>query len=162
MGFLINQQKIARDVVVVGASAGGIRAVIEILSRLPGDLPAFIGVVIHRGADTRATWADVVGMKTNLRVVEPTHQLAAAGSGLSSCESFQTCWETPRNTRQVLLCGSASSVGHAIGSESSSRIVGRVFRRQPIMGPSVVRPILRTSMVPTVSDCGSLVERLTD
>jgi two-component system, chemotaxis family, protein-glutamate methylesterase/glutaminase len=73
MGFLINQQKVARDVVVVGASAGGIRAVIEILSRLPDDLPAFIGVVIHRGADTRATWADVLGMKTNLTVVEPTH-----------------------------------------------------------------------------------------
>jgi two-component system chemotaxis response regulator CheB len=73
MGFSINREKIARDVVVVGASAGGIRAVIEILSRLPGDLPAFIGVVIHRGADSTATWADVVGMKTNLTVVEPSH-----------------------------------------------------------------------------------------
>jgi two-component system chemotaxis response regulator CheB len=73
MGFSINREKIVRDVVVVGASAGGIRAVIEILSRLPGDLPAFIGVVIHRGADSTATWADVVGMKTNLRVVEPSH-----------------------------------------------------------------------------------------
>ena len=68
----INQEKVARDVVVVGASAGGVRAVIEILSRLPADLPAFIGVVIHRGADSTATWADVLGMKTNLRVVEPT------------------------------------------------------------------------------------------
>jgi two-component system chemotaxis response regulator CheB len=71
MGVSINREKIARDVVVVGASAGGIRAVIEILSRLPADLPAFMGVVIHRGADSTATWADVLGMKTNLRVVEP-------------------------------------------------------------------------------------------
>jgi two-component system chemotaxis response regulator CheB len=71
MGVSINHEKIARDVVVVGASAGGIRAVIEILSRLPGDLPAFIGVVIHRGADSTASWADVLGMKTKLRVVEP-------------------------------------------------------------------------------------------
>jgi len=31
--------------------------VIGILSRLPADLPAFIGVVIHRGADSMATWA---------------------------------------------------------------------------------------------------------
>jgi len=73
MRFLINRQKIVRDVVVVGASAGGIRAVMEILSRLPGDLPAFIGVVIHRGAESKATWADVVGLRTKLRVVEPTH-----------------------------------------------------------------------------------------
>ncbi len=73
MRVLINPEKIARDVVVVGASAGGIRAVIEILSRLSADLPAFMGVVIHRGAESTATWADVVGMKTDLRVVEPTH-----------------------------------------------------------------------------------------
>jgi two-component system chemotaxis response regulator CheB len=72
MGFSINREKIARDVIVVGASAGGIRAVIQILSRLPGDLPAFIGVVIHRAADSKATWADVLGMKTDLKVVEPT------------------------------------------------------------------------------------------
>jgi two-component system, chemotaxis family, protein-glutamate methylesterase/glutaminase len=71
MGVSINQEKIARDVVVVGASAGGIRAVIEVLSRLPADLPAFMGVVIHRAADSTASWADVLGMKTKMRVVEP-------------------------------------------------------------------------------------------
>jgi two-component system chemotaxis response regulator CheB len=71
VGASINQEKIVRDVIVMGASAGGIRAVIEVLSRLPEDLPAFIGVVIHRGADSTATWADVLGMKTKLRVVEP-------------------------------------------------------------------------------------------
>lgn len=72
MSLSINPEKIARDVIVVGASAGGIRAVIEILSRLPDDLPAFIGVVIHRGAASTSNWSDVLGMKTKLRVVEPT------------------------------------------------------------------------------------------
>jgi len=67
----INHQKIARDVIVVGASAGGIRAVIEVLSRLPADLPAFIGVVIHRGAASTSNWSHTLGMKTKLRVVEP-------------------------------------------------------------------------------------------
>ena len=67
----INPEKIVRDVIVVGASAGGIRAVIEVLSRLPEDLPAFIGVVIHRGAASASNWSDVLGMKTKLRVVEP-------------------------------------------------------------------------------------------
>jgi two-component system chemotaxis response regulator CheB len=72
MSVSINSEKIARDVIVVGASAGGVRAVIDVLSRLPPDLPAFIGVVIHRGADSKASWSDVLGMKTKLRVVEPT------------------------------------------------------------------------------------------
>ena len=70
-GVVINPQKIVRDVIVVGASVGGIRAVIELLSRLPADLPAFLGVVIHRGATSASSWADVLGGKTKLRVVEP-------------------------------------------------------------------------------------------
>jgi two-component system, chemotaxis family, protein-glutamate methylesterase/glutaminase len=73
MGVSINPEKVARDVVVVGASAGGVRAVIEMLSRLPADLPAFMAVVIHRGADSTSSWADVLGRKTNLRVIEPAH-----------------------------------------------------------------------------------------
>jgi len=71
MSVLLNPEEIPRDVIVVGASTGGIRAVIELLSRLPEDFPAFMGVVIHRGADSTATWSEVLGMKTKLQVVEP-------------------------------------------------------------------------------------------
>jgi two-component system chemotaxis response regulator CheB len=67
----INPLHIARDVIVIGASAGGHTAVIEILSRLPEDLPAFIGVVIHRGAVSKSNWSHSLGHKTKLKVVEP-------------------------------------------------------------------------------------------
>jgi two-component system, chemotaxis family, protein-glutamate methylesterase/glutaminase len=72
MDISINPEQVARDVIVVGASAGGIRVVIDILSEIPPELPAFIGVVIHRGADTTESWADVLGLNTRLRVVEPS------------------------------------------------------------------------------------------
>jgi two-component system, chemotaxis family, protein-glutamate methylesterase/glutaminase len=71
MGASINPLKVVRDVIVIGASAGGHSAVIEILSRLPEDLPAFIGVVIHRGAVSKSDWSHTLGSKTKLRVVEP-------------------------------------------------------------------------------------------
>ena len=71
MTVWINSEKIARDVVVVGASAGGFHAVVQLLSRLPAALPAFIGVVIHRGAATSADWSGTLGRKTQLKVVEP-------------------------------------------------------------------------------------------
>ena len=71
MDASINPLKIARDVIVIGASAGGHSAVMEILSRLPEDLPAFIGVVIHRGAVSKSNWSNTLGSKTKLRVVEP-------------------------------------------------------------------------------------------
>jgi len=67
----INPLKIVRDVIVIGASAGGHSAVVEILSRLPKDLPAFIGVVIHRGAVSKSDWSSSLGSKTELKVVEP-------------------------------------------------------------------------------------------
>lgn len=73
MGAWINPLKIVRDVIVIGASAGGHSAVIEILSRLPTNLPAFIGVVIHRGALSPSNWAHTLGSKTKMRVVEPAN-----------------------------------------------------------------------------------------
>jgi two-component system, chemotaxis family, protein-glutamate methylesterase/glutaminase len=72
MNVTINPERIARDVIVVGASKGGIRAVIELLSRLPADLPAFVGVVIHRGSSFPSDWSDTLGRETHLRVVEPS------------------------------------------------------------------------------------------
>jgi len=68
----INAHRLVRDVIVIGASAGGIRAVVEVLSRLPADLPAFIGVVIHRGAVSSEDWSRTIGSRTKLRVIEPS------------------------------------------------------------------------------------------
>jgi two-component system, chemotaxis family, protein-glutamate methylesterase/glutaminase len=73
MSVWINPQKIVRDVIVVGASAGGIRAVTALLSRLPADLPALLGVVIHRGAASSSDWSRVLGSRSKLRVVEPSN-----------------------------------------------------------------------------------------
>ncbi len=67
----INTEKQTRNVIVIGASAGGIEAVIEVLSQLPADLPAIIGVVIHRGSRGASDWSAMLGRKTRLRVVEP-------------------------------------------------------------------------------------------
>lgn len=69
----INPENLARDVIVIGASAGGIRAVIDLLSGLPSNLPAFIGVVIHRGAQSSSNWSHVIGGKTGLHVEEARH-----------------------------------------------------------------------------------------
>lgn len=67
----INSEKIERNVVVIGASAGGIEAVSKLLSKLPADLPAVIGIVIHRGAVTQTSWAEMLGRRSSLTVVEP-------------------------------------------------------------------------------------------
>jgi len=73
MGTTINPEKIVRDVIVIGASAGGHKAITEILSRIPADLPAFFGVVIHRGAVSQTNWSHTLGSRAKLRVVEPAN-----------------------------------------------------------------------------------------
>ena len=40
------------DVIVIGASAGGITALRRLFQALPADLPAAIAVVQHTGADS--------------------------------------------------------------------------------------------------------------
>jgi two-component system chemotaxis response regulator CheB len=73
MEVSLNADERARDVIVIGASAGGISALTELLSRLPADLPAFVGIVIHRGAHSASDWSVTLGRKTSLCVVQPAH-----------------------------------------------------------------------------------------
>ena len=60
-----------RDVIVVGASAGGVQALMYLLSKLPGELPAIIGLVLHRTPYHETQLAAVLGRQSTLRVIEP-------------------------------------------------------------------------------------------
>ena len=49
-----------RDVIVLGASAGGVEALAELARGLPADLPAAIFVVLHLPADAHSYLADIL------------------------------------------------------------------------------------------------------
>ena len=66
-----NIQGTKRDVVVIGASAGGVMALTELFAALPATFPALIGVVLHR-SKVPGELANVLGRKSALPVVEPT------------------------------------------------------------------------------------------
>src|SRR5262249_32039503 len=69
--LLMNDQRIARNIVTIGASAGGVEALMQLFTLLPRDLPAAIAFVIHRSPvyETRLPW--LLGQRTPLRVAEP-------------------------------------------------------------------------------------------
>jgi two-component system chemotaxis response regulator CheB len=59
-----------RDIIVIGASAGGVEALLELVSNLPQDLPAAILVVIH----TTPTRPNHLPQVLNYRSQLPAHQ----------------------------------------------------------------------------------------
>jgi two-component system chemotaxis response regulator CheB len=62
---------IPRDLVVIGASAGGFEAITALLADVPTDFPAAIAVVLHRSAAGPSDLASLLGRRANLPVSEP-------------------------------------------------------------------------------------------
>jgi len=61
-----------RDVIVIGASAGGVQAIMRLLAKLPADFPAIVGIVLHRSPYHETQLAVVLGRHSALRVYEPS------------------------------------------------------------------------------------------
>lgn len=71
MTVLVNLQAIRRDLIVVGASAGGIGALRTLFSMLPKDFPAAMAVVIHRSPTFASDLPRILGLHTPHTIVEP-------------------------------------------------------------------------------------------
>jgi two-component system, chemotaxis family, protein-glutamate methylesterase/glutaminase len=70
MNTVINAERTRRDVVVIGASAGGISALRELFAKLPSHLEAAIAVVVHRSPVAETRLAPVLGWRSDLPVIE--------------------------------------------------------------------------------------------
>jgi two-component system chemotaxis response regulator CheB len=76
---VVNAERIARDVIVLGASAGGVRALLDLFGGLPADFHAAIAVVLHRSPVHRSVLDVVLGRRTLLPVIEPSDGQALEG-----------------------------------------------------------------------------------
>lgn len=62
-----------RDLIAIGASAGGLEEIRTILALLPADLPAIVLVVLHRPGDQVSHLRDVLARRSQMPVVEAVH-----------------------------------------------------------------------------------------
>jgi two-component system chemotaxis response regulator CheB len=60
-----------QDIVVVGASAGGVEALIRLVGDLPDDLPASMFIVLHMAAHTGTALSRILSRQTGLPVDHP-------------------------------------------------------------------------------------------
>ena len=69
---MINSERLVRDFIAIGASAGGVMAVMRLLELLPADLAASVTVVLHRSPFHETQLPLVLGRRAGLTVMEPT------------------------------------------------------------------------------------------
>ena len=62
-----------RDIVVVGASAGGAEALVELISALPADLSAAVFVVLHIHPDAPSVLPALINRRAALRAAHAVH-----------------------------------------------------------------------------------------
>ncbi|HEU4686347.1 MAG TPA: chemotaxis protein CheB [Nitrospira sp.] len=66
----VNRERIKRDIIVIGASAGGVQTLTQLFGGFPFRMPAAVGVVLHRGA-APGELARVLRRRSRLPVIEP-------------------------------------------------------------------------------------------
>ncbi len=64
-------QNFKRDIVVIGASAGGVKAILELVKSLPHDFPATIFIVQHVAPHTESILPDLITMLSPLKAKHP-------------------------------------------------------------------------------------------
>lgn len=67
----VNEERIRRTFFGIGASAGGIEALMGILDRLPRSLDATLAIVIHRSRAPLSVLAEILNRHSTLPVTEP-------------------------------------------------------------------------------------------
>ena len=68
----IQPKRKCHDIVAIGAWAGGVEAVSQLLSLLPGDLAAAVIVVLHRAPSRQSHLQGILSRRSQLRVVIPS------------------------------------------------------------------------------------------
>lgn len=73
MGFRTSERKLVNghDIVVIGASSGGVEALIELVGGLPEDLPAAVLVVVHLSEESSSALPKILDRSGPLEAVSP-------------------------------------------------------------------------------------------
>lgn len=68
-----SEQTLYRDIIVIGASVGGVEALIQIVRELPADLPAAVLIVLHVPAFPRSNLPEILNRAGRLRAAHAVH-----------------------------------------------------------------------------------------
>ena len=114
----VNREGVTRDVMTIGASAGGVPALMHLLSKLPARLPAIIGIVLHRSPYHETSLPQVLGRHAVIPVIEPED-----GTRLEA----GTVYVAPRDVH-LLFDGGRARLSHGPKEHRTRPAVDPLFR----------------------------------
>jgi two-component system, chemotaxis family, protein-glutamate methylesterase/glutaminase len=88
-----------RDIIVVGTSAGGVEALIELCQGLPPGLPAAVFIVCHISAHSAGALANILARKGNLPAENAANREPIRPGRVYVAPPTTICWLSPA------LCG---------------------------------------------------------
>jgi two-component system, chemotaxis family, protein-glutamate methylesterase/glutaminase len=141
------------DIIVIGASAGGVEALREVFRDLPADFPAAIFVVMHRPSGTKGVLTRLLGAASRLPVVEAAHGAAIEKGRIHVAQPGTHLLIEPDGIR----------LGHGPRENMARPAVDPLFRSAALsFGPRVVGVVLSgdlndgTSGLDAVKNCGGI------
>jgi two-component system chemotaxis response regulator CheB len=145
-----------RDIVVIGASAGGFDALRVLLAGLPPDLPAAVFIVLHIGEESRL--ASVLDQASSLPVKRAIHgerfehghaYVAAPGKHLLLHDAHVLLRRGPR---EVLARPAIDPLFRSAAASFTTRVIGVVLSGALSDGTAGLRAIKRCGGLAVVQD----------
>jgi two-component system chemotaxis response regulator CheB len=141
-----------RDLIVVGASAGGVEALSRLCALLPADLPASLFIVQHIG-NRQSRLAEILGAKSALQAIVPRHGEAPA----------QGCIYVAPSDHHMLLHEGRISLTRGPKENHTRPAIDPLFRSAALCcGPRVIGLVMSgylddgTAGLQAIKDCGGV------
>ena len=145
------------DLIVVGASAGGVEAASALVAGLPADLQAAVCIVVHLRPDTQSHLSEILSRVTPLRVVAARHGMPL---------QLGTIYVAVPDLHQLVERNDSHGVLRLVRGPRENRTrpaVDPLFRSAALTyGPRVIGVVLSgalddgTGGLWTVKDCGGI------
>lgn len=129
-GTVVNAEEFVRDLFVFGGSAGGIEALLQVLRGLPSDLPATVGVALHRSPGFASQLAAVLARSVERPVSEPKdgEPLEAGHVYLAPRDVHMTiedeCWRLARGPKVHRMRPAVDPLFTSAAAARGARVVG--------------------------------------
>ena len=143
-----------RDTIVIGASAGGVQALITLVAGLPTDLPAAVFIVLHVSPDTPSLLPHILSRDSRIPVAHAVDgdEIVCGKVYVAPPDQHllieNRCVRLVRGPKENLLHPSIDALFRSAARWAGPRVIGVILIRRLLLGSEngdIGEPALQTS-----------------